>query len=197
MTATLAQRWKTSCHEAAHAVTARAFGAEPLCVVLTGVDAELIARDPLVLRTGGLCYHGTASAFVAAAVAAGGAAGDKLADLYPARAPAPATDGAGFPPAPYHNAPEEREKFTRVNGPLDWQAIAAFACAIPDSDRWTPRAAWVKRLAQRAVEDNRDIVLALAAELYLHGMVGSARLRELLPPLAEPNLTTIRDEVSA
>lgn len=161
---TLARRWAVACHESSHVI----------CALALGVPV----RAAVLIDGGGLCYHeGDALLLDSAIIAAAGETGEQLAERFDA----PKLSNPPAAPAMLYRHPDQVGAFAAdLRSPPDWCAVRNFACSVPDSERWHPRAVWVRHAAAGIVADHAGQVLRVARELFRVGFITNERLRVLL-----------------
>jgi hypothetical protein len=173
----LDSRWKTSCHEAGHAVAALELGGRALGVCLLSEGGGLCQNDEL---------DGTRNAFAAAA----GPAAERLADEHPV--PDVITDQTPvnvdelenlpvFASAPAIACQMARSPKTRRQYDHDDRIIALWAIGGTESapDCWGRRVEFARQVAAELVERNTAAIVAIAKELFQRSSLSETEIKTL------------------
>jgi len=154
-------RWVTAVHEAGHIVASQVLGGQSVGAVLFSAG-------------GGAAYVGKLGAFEDALMTACGPAAERLAEVH---SPPDVADRDDLPVAETIDCDAAED--LRVDlGPSDDRCIAEWAITGYESepDRWARRHAWIHREADLLVKRHERAILAVASELYAHGVAGPTSL---------------------
>ncbi len=155
-------RWVTAVHEAGHIVATRVLGGRSVGAVL--------------FSAGGAAYVGDLGAFEDALMTACGPAAERLVELH---TPPEVADRADLPVAETIDR-DTAEDLRADLGPSDDRRIAEWAITgyEAEPDRWARRHAWIHREADLLVRRHERTILAVASELYAHGVAGLSPSKE-------------------
>jgi len=158
-------RWVTAVHEAGHIVATRLLGGRSVGAVLFSAG-------------GGAAYVDELGTFEAALMTACGPAAECLADLH---SPPDVADRGELPVAETIDR-DAAEDLRADLGPSDDRRIAEWAITgcEAEPDRWARRHAWIHREAYLLVRRHEHAILAVASELYAHGVAGPSPAKEPL-----------------
>ena len=170
------RRWKTSLHEAGHAVAGRVAlkRAGKAAVYDANYGAAYLGRDDAIPRT-----------FEEALAVAAGPAAEALAESHPApqATPPPPPLTATYPEAVAPLVEQLRQS------PRDSVALARWCIRGTEDqpERWTKRVYWIRREADLFVARHQREIVDAAEGLYAHGFITlEAQVVRQAPPEGPP-----------